>query len=47
MIGALTLVYLLGVVLDRSLRRGRVERTDRVIDAYWKLLEKRSAWMPK
>lgn len=45
-IGALTLVYLLGVVLDRSLRRGRVELADRVIDAYWKLLEKRSAWMP-
>src|SRR5882672_3445013 len=46
-IGALTLVYLLGVVLDRSLRCGRIERTDPVVDAYWKLLEKRSAWMPK
>ena len=45
--GALTLVYLLGVVLDRSLRLGRIERTDGVVDAYWKLLEKRSAWMPK
>ena len=45
-IGALTLVYLLGVVLDRSLRNGRIEGADRVVDAYWKLLEKRSAWMP-
>ena len=45
-IGALTLVYLLGVVLHRSLARGRLDRTDRVVGAYWKLLEKRSAWMP-
>ena len=40
-IGALTLVYLLGVILHR-----RVNRADPVVDAYWKLLEKRSAWMP-
>jgi hypothetical protein len=40
-IGALTLVYLLGVVLKR-----KADRTDPVVDAYWKLLEKRSAWMP-
>ena len=46
-IGALTLVYLLGVVLHRSLARRRIDRTDGVVDAYWKLLEKRSAWMPK
>jgi len=46
-VGALTLVYLLGVVLDRSLRRGSIEPGDAVVDAYWKLLEKRSAWMPK
>jgi hypothetical protein len=46
-IGALTLVYLLGVVLERSLARRRIERADRVVGAYWKLLEKRSAWMPK
>lgn len=45
-IGALTLVYLLGVVLHRSLVRRRLERTDRVIGAYCKLLEKRAAWMP-
>ncbi|HYL89701.1 MAG TPA: hypothetical protein VEU32_13160 [Burkholderiales bacterium] len=46
-IGALTLVHLLGVVLDRSLRLGRIERADRVVGSYWKLLEKRSAWMLK
>jgi hypothetical protein len=40
-IGALTLVYLLGVVLNR-----KADRADPVVDAYWKLLEKRSAWMP-
>jgi len=40
-IGALTLVYLLGVILHRG-----SERSDPVVDAYWKLLEKRSAWMP-
>ena len=44
-IGALTLVYLLGVVLHRSLARRRIDRADRVVSAYWKLLEKRSAWM--
>jgi hypothetical protein len=46
-IGALTLVYLLGVVLDRSVRNGCIDHADRVVDAYWKLLEKRSVWMPK
>jgi hypothetical protein len=40
-IGALTLVYLLGVILHRQL-----DRADPVVGAYWKLLEKRSAWMP-
>jgi len=39
-IGALTLVYLLGVILHRE-----AKRSDPVVDAYWKLLEKRSAWM--
>jgi hypothetical protein len=39
-IGALTLVYLLGVILHRG-----AKRSDPVVDAYWKLLEKRSAWM--
>ena len=46
-IGALTLVYLLGAVLQRSLARCRIERGDRVVGAFWKLLEKRSGWMPK
>jgi hypothetical protein len=40
-IGALTLAYLLGVILHRGARRA-----DPVVDAYWKLLEKRTAWMP-
>jgi len=40
-IGALTLVYLLGVILHR-----KADRTDPVVAAYWKLLEKRTAWMP-
>jgi hypothetical protein len=39
-IGALTLVYLLGVILHRG-----ANRADPVVDAYWKLLEKRSTWM--
>ena len=45
-IGALTLVYLLEVLLSRSLAAGHLDRTDPVTGAYWKLLEKRSAWMP-
>ena len=45
-IGALTLVYLLDVVVGRSLAAGRLDRSDPVTAAYWKLLEKRSAWMP-
>jgi hypothetical protein len=40
-IGALTLVYLLGVILHR-----RADPADPAVRAYWKLLEKRSAWMP-
>jgi hypothetical protein len=40
-IGALTMVYLLGVILHRG-----ADRADPVVAAYWKLLEKRSAWMP-
>jgi len=46
-IGALTLVYLLGTVLYQSLAQRSVQRTDAVLGAYWRLLEKRSAWMPK
>jgi hypothetical protein len=39
-IGALTIVYLLGVILHRG-----VDRADPVVGAYWRLLEKRSIWM--
>jgi hypothetical protein len=45
-IGALTLVYLLGTLLHRSLERRALDPADPVIGGYWKLLEKRSAWMP-
>ena len=45
-IGALTLVYLLGAVLGRSLAAGQLDPADPVTGAYWKLVEKRSAWMP-
>ena len=44
-IGALTLVYLLGVVLHRLHAARRIERADRVLGTYWQLLEKRSAWL--
>ena len=44
-VGALTLVYLLGTVLQRSVVRGRLDAEDRVIGPYWKLLQKRSTWM--
>jgi hypothetical protein len=45
-IGALTLVYLLGTVLQHSLARGRLDLADPVTRSYWRLLDKRSAWMP-
>jgi hypothetical protein len=45
-IGALTLVYLLGTLLHRSLELRRLDLADPVVGGYWKLLEKRSAWMP-
>ena len=45
-IGALTLVYLLGTLIHRSLERRRIDLDDSVVAGYWKLLEKRSAWMP-
>ena len=46
-IGALTLVYLLGSVLHHALERRRVERADPVVGAYWRALEKRALWMPQ
>lgn len=45
-IGALTLVYLLGTLLHRALAARRIDLADPVVGGYWKLLEKRSAWMP-
>ena len=34
------------VVLQRSLAVRRFDGADRVLGPYWKLLQKRSAWMP-
>jgi hypothetical protein len=45
-IGALTLVYLLGALLHYSLPARRVDRNDPVVKSYWNLIEKRSVWMP-
>jgi hypothetical protein len=45
-IGALTLVYLLGSVLHRALQSRQLNPADPVVRAYWAMLEKRSAWMP-
>ena len=45
-IGALTLVYLLGALLHHSERDLRLDPGDPVVKSYWKLIEKRSAWMP-
>jgi hypothetical protein len=43
-IGALTLVYLLGVILHRGVNNDE-RAVDPVVAAYWKLLEKRTMWM--
>jgi hypothetical protein len=45
-IGALTLVYLIGALLERALAGGRLEHGDALTGAYWKHIETRSAWMP-
>jgi hypothetical protein len=45
-IGALTLVYLLGALLHHSVPARRVDRDDAVVKSYWNLIQKRSAWMP-
>jgi len=45
-IGALTLVYLLGALLHYSRPERRVDRSDPVVKSYFNLIEKRSAWMP-
>jgi hypothetical protein len=43
-ISALTLVYLLGVIVHR-MKNSADRAADPVVAAYWKLLEKRSNWM--
>jgi hypothetical protein len=45
-IGALTLVYLLGALLHHSLSSCRLDRSDALVKSYWNLIQKRSAWMP-
>jgi hypothetical protein len=45
-IGALTLVYLLGALLHHSVPARRVDRGDAVVRSYWNLIQNRSAWMP-
>ena len=45
-IGALTLVYLLGALLHHSLAARRVNHGDPVVRSCWNLIQKRSAWMP-
>jgi hypothetical protein len=44
-IGALTLVYLLGVILHYA-REGRAHGEVPVFDSYWRLVENRSRWLP-
>lgn len=50
-IGALTLVYLLGAVLHYALGRRSLDAADPdadpVVRAYWRALERRAAWMPQ
>jgi aminoglycoside phosphotransferase (APT) family kinase protein len=45
-IGALTLVYLLGALLHHCVPAGGLDRADPLVKSYWNLIEKRSAWMP-
>jgi hypothetical protein len=45
-IGALTLVYLLGALLHHSVPARRLDPADPLVKSYWNLIEKRSAWMP-
>ena len=46
-IGALTLVYLLGALLHHALTAGpKLDRADPLVRCYWGLIAKRSAWMP-
>ena len=45
-IGALTLVYLLGTLLHYCEPARRVEHGHPLVKPYWKLIQERSAWMP-
>jgi hypothetical protein len=46
-IGALTLVYLLGALLHHALHGvPGLDRKDPLVRCYWNLIQKRSAWMP-
>lgn len=45
-IGALTLVYLLGALLHTLSRSQGEAGSDPLLKSYWNLIEKRSAWMP-
>jgi hypothetical protein len=45
-IGALTLVYLLGSTLHYALERRGLDRTQAPVGGYLSLLERRAAWMP-
>lgn len=45
-IGALTLVYLLGALLHHALPDRRLDRSNPLVRSYWTLIDKRSAWMP-
>lgn len=45
-IGALTLVYLLGTLLHHAVPARRLDRGHPLVRPYWKLIQQRSAWMP-
>ena len=45
-VGALTLLYLIGAWLRRASAMRRIDRNDVLLATYWKLIEARSAWMP-
>jgi hypothetical protein len=46
-IGALTLVYLLGASLHHAFERRKLDPADPVAGSYWRLIEKRAGWMPQ
>jgi hypothetical protein len=44
-VAALALAYLLSVVLDYSVASNRLDRGDRIVSSYLRMLRRRSAWM--